>query len=57
MDSAGALLYLMAPSPRSKLLRMRLAPVATATFATVLPASRSRNPTTRMLYSLIPPGR
>ena len=34
MDSAGALLYLMAPSPGSKRFCMRLAPLAIAPHAT-----------------------
>jgi len=53
MDSEGVLLYLMAPSPRSKRLCMRLAPVATALLATVLPRSRNQNIQRRRLYSLI----
>ena len=34
MDSAGALLYLMVPSPGSKRFCMRLAPLAIAPYAT-----------------------
>jgi hypothetical protein len=53
MDIAGALLYLMAPSARSKHYCMRLAPAATAFFATEILESRSQSLQQRNLYALI----
>jgi len=53
MDSAGALLYLMAPSPGSKRFCMRLAPLAIAPHATSpYFASRAKVAHARMYHSL-----